>query len=530
MAGDSSTTRRDFLRQAAALGGGFLAGSGGPARAQAPAVIRREGQRPGAPFGVQAGDVSSTRGVVWSRADRPARMVVEWDTTDAFRKPRRVRGPRALEETDYTARVDLRDLPPGERIFYRVQFQDLGEPGVVGEPVIGSFRTAAVEGRDLLFAWSGDVCGQGWGIDPDRGGMRAWETMRRLEPQFFLHSGDCIYADGPIAAEVKLDDGTLWKNLVTAEKSKVAETLAELRGNYTYNLQDEHLRRFNAEVPVIAQWDDHETLNNWYPGELLDGDPRYTEKRVDVLAARARRAFLEYLPLRLNRDDAERIYRSYRYGPSLELFLLDARSYRGRNTANRQPEPGPDTAFFGSAQVRWLKERLRASRATWKVIACDMPLGLVVGDGPGMYEAVANGDGSALGRELEIAGLLRSIRDRNIRNVVWLTADVHYSAAHYYDPDKARFQEFLPFWEFVAGPLHAGTFGPGTLDDTFGPQEKFRGIPAGMKGNRPPSDGFQFFGTVRIDGQTEVMTVSLVNAAGETLYRVDLDPALGAAR
>ncbi len=45
-------------------------------------------------------------------------------------------------------------------------------------------------------------------------------------------------------------------------------------------------------MPQINQWDDHEVTNNWYPGEILD-DARYTEKRVDVLAARARQAFYE---------------------------------------------------------------------------------------------------------------------------------------------------------------------------------------------------------------------------------------------
>jgi len=53
---------------------------------------------------------------------------------------------------------------------------------------------------------------------------------------------------------------------------------------------------------------------------------------------------------------------------------------------------------------------------------------------------------------------------------VWLTADVHYTAAHWYDPSAAKFQQFDPFWEFVSGPIHAGTFGPGELDQTFGPQ------------------------------------------------------------
>ena len=66
--------------------------------------------------------------------------------------------------------------------------------------------------------------------------------------------------------EIRLPDGTMWKNLVTPEKSKVAETLDEFRGNYTYNLLDEHVRRFNAEIPQFVLWDDHEVKNNWYPG------------------------------------------------------------------------------------------------------------------------------------------------------------------------------------------------------------------------------------------------------------------------
>ena len=122
-----------------------------------------------------------------------------------------------------------------------------------------------------------------------------------------------------------------------------------------------------------------------------------------------------------------------------------------------------------------------------------MPLGLVVRDGT-LFEAVANDDpGPPLGRELEIADLLRHIRAQNIRNVVWITGDVHYCAAHHYDPSRAMFTDFGPFWEFVAGPLNAGTFGPATLDETFGPEVRFVGIPPGMKPNRPPSDGFSVF-------------------------------------
>jgi alkaline phosphatase D len=76
----------------------------------------------------------------------------------------------------------------------------------------------------------------------------------------------------------------------------------------------------------------------------------------------------------------------------------------------------------------------------------------------------------------------------------------------------------------VAGPLHAGTFGPNALDMTFGPEVKFVGIPAGMKPGRSPADGFQFFGTVTVDAKTRAATVGLHDMAGRTIYRVELEP------
>ena len=103
--------------------------------------------------------------------------------------------------------------------------------------------------------------------------MKIYETMRQVEPAFFIHSGDTIYADGPIAAEQAMPDGGIWRNLTTEAKAKVAETLAEFRGNYAYNLMDENVRRFNAAVPMLAQWDDHDVTDNWYPHEDLAGDP-----------------------------------------------------------------------------------------------------------------------------------------------------------------------------------------------------------------------------------------------------------------
>jgi alkaline phosphatase D len=183
--------------------------------------------------------------------------------------------------------------------------------------------------------------------------------------------------------------------------------------------------------------------------------------------------------------------------------------------------------------MAWLMRELAASRATWKVIASDMPIGLNVWDTISedlrYVEAVANGQSTApLGRELEIADLLRFIKSAAVANVVWLTADVHYTAAHHYDPSRARFSEFDPFWEFVSGPIHSGTFGPGELDMTFGPEVRFVKAPAPGQANLPPSAGLQFFGLVDIDAATQAMTVRLMDRDDAELWRVTLEPARSA--
>ena len=72
---------------------------------------------------------------------------------------------------------------------------------------------------------------------------------------------------------------------------------------------------------------------------------------------------------------------------------------------------------------------------------------------------------------------------------------MHYTAAHHYDPSRAAFGDFDPFWEFVAGPLNAGAFGPNALDATFGPEAVFVEPPPAP--NISPADGYQFFGAGR---------------------------------
>ncbi|GAA2117898.1 alkaline phosphatase D family protein [Actinomadura alba] len=511
--------RRTFLRTGlvagGVVGGGTILGAGASAVA-APSLVR--GGRPQLTHGVQSGDVTAHGGVVWTRSDRTARMLVDVSDRPDFKHARTIGGPLLTADTDFTGKTFLTGLPSGRQIHYRVR---LDGDRISSAPTVGGFRTPSSGSsghRDINFVWSGDLAGQGWGINPDFGGYRIFKSMAALEPDFFLCSGDFVYSDGPLTETVTLPDGRTWRNLVTAEKAKVAETLAEYRGQFRYNLLDANLRAFNAAVPTIYQWDDHEVVNNWYPGEILD-DARYTEKRVDVLAARARQATIEYTPSAI-RGANGRMYRKIEHGGLLDVFVVDMRTYKDPNGANNSTS-GP--GLLGAEQLAWLKRELRASKATWKVIAADLPIGLIVPDGTAS-EGIAQGDGGRpLGREREIADLLSYAKRHRVKNMVWLTADVHYTAAHFYDPAKAAFSDFDPFWEFVSGPLNAGAFGPNNLEGTFGPQLRFAKTPPAA--NSSPAEGFQFFGEVSIDAESKELTVRLRDLNGTVLYTTDLHPA-----
>lgn len=518
-------TRRRFLSQTTATAASLTLG-GVLAR---PALVRAA-DRPVFTHGVQSGDVDSRSAMAWTRVDRPALVAFEWSTTESFADATRLAPISALPDSDFAVKRLLTGLPADQEIFWRAVARDLHDVNATSEPIVGRLRTAPASRRSVKFVWTGDTVGQGWGIDEDRGGMRAYATMAAREPDFLLHSGDTIYADGPLKEEVELKDGSVWKNLVTPEKSKVAETLDEFRGQWKYNMLDANVRAMNAAVPTFFQWDDHEVCNNWSASKDLGADDRYTEKSVALLAARAGRAFHEMTPIRYQPEEPGRVYRTIRYGPLMEVFVLDLRSYRGPNGPSMEDEMTPDSRILGAAQLAWLKRALADSDALWKVIACDMPIGLIVWDdwaAQAGAEAVANGDdGPPKGRELEFADLLTFIKRADIKNVVWLTADVHYCAAHHYSPERAAFQDFEPFWEFVAGPIHAGTFGPNALDMTFGPEVAFAKAPTAEQGaNLPPSDGLQFFGEVEIEGASGAMTVRLIDGAGDVLYTHVLQPA-----
>jgi alkaline phosphatase D len=497
-----TVSRRDLLRgaTAVALSGcaparDVMSHGSGPAREPA--------------WGVQSGDVTASSAVVWCRADAPARMIVEWSTSPRFERLTRIDGPVVGPETDLIGKVALSALPSGTRIHYRTRFD-------TSPWIAGAFVTPARDARDVVLAWSGDTNGQGWGIDPERGGMPAYAALLARAPDLFVHCGDAIYADVPIPPTITLAGGGTWNNLVDPAKDHVAQTLDDFRGAHRYPRRSKEVRALSAAVPLFSIWDDHEVRNNWFPGEIID-DPRYTEHRVDALAIHARRAMYEYAPTLRSGP----MYRVVRWGPLLDLFLLDGRSYR---TPNEPPPPAG--ALLGAEQAAWLLDALSTSRAAWKVVACDMPIAIVAAERgktiPQANDGWANEDGPPREREVELARLLSGLRARAVKNVVWITAEAHYAAAHHLSPTRAVFKDFDPFWELVAGPMHATAFPKKPIDDTFGPEVAWSSASLDTFGS--PATGEQHFGLLRIDGRTRELMVTFVDARGRDLHRLTLHP------
>src|SRR6478736_6217321 len=176
---ERALTRRRFLGAAA---------SSAAISAIARPALSRAADRPVITHGIQSGDVSVDSAIVWARADRPSRMLVEMATSESFKTIRSAVFVDALPESDFTAKALLEGLPSGQDIFYRIRFQDLSSPTILGAPTVGRFRTAPADRRSISFVWSGDTAGQGWGIDEARGGMRTYATMLRNRPDFFIHS------------------------------------------------------------------------------------------------------------------------------------------------------------------------------------------------------------------------------------------------------------------------------------------------------------------------------------------------------
>ncbi len=227
----------------------------------------------------------------------------------------------------------VEDLPAGQDIFYRVRFRDLSHTEVSSEPVVGRFRTAPADRRDVSFVWGGDVAGQGWGINPDDGGMVTFATMAKHRPDFLLHSGDTIYADGVIQSEVKLPDGKIWKNLTVpreGESRRDARRIPRRAQVQFSRCECARLQCRGADLRAMGRSRGDEQL------VVVEGSPRRLQGAGHLPARRARRP-------RVPRDvsDAREHRRAGSRLSQAGLRAASGRLHAGRAQLSRPQRPEP---------------------------------------------------------------------------------------------------------------------------------------------------------------------------------------------
>ena len=157
----------------------------------------------------------------------------------------------------------------------------------------------------------------------------------------------------PIQEMVTAENGQIWRNIVTPEVSKVAETLAEFRGRYKYNLLDENVRRFQRRSAAnLAVGRSRSRPITGLTPKISPTTHAIPRKMCPLLISHGSRAFLEYAPMRYaGVEESERVYRHIAYGKLLDVFVIDMRSYRAGNSFNRQPQPGLETVFLGEHKL-----------------------------------------------------------------------------------------------------------------------------------------------------------------------------------
>lgn len=108
---------------------------------------------------------------------------------------------------------------------------------------------------------------------------------------------------------------------------------------------------------VASYWekDDHDTLKD---------DSWAGQKLGDLTFAEGQRIFRQQAPL------GDSIYRTFRWGKFLQVYLTDGRDFRSPNTM----KDGPEKTIWGKEQKAWLFRTLKESDAVWKVIVSPTPL------------------------------------------------------------------------------------------------------------------------------------------------------------
>jgi alkaline phosphatase D len=405
--------------------------------------------------GVASGDVTSTSAILWTRVDEAKNIHVEGWTRASLRGPAAFRGKmKTSAARDYTVKIDVGGLQPDMQYWYRFRKGNDFSP-------TGTFRTAPDPNSpaNVKFTYTGDSDGTKVNGVPTVNNFETLSAAQQENGAFWIYLGDTIYSDS------------------SHRPNGPATTLADYRAAYREARSYPNLTNLLASTSTYALMDDHEVVND-YTAETVD-PARY---------AAGREAFLEYMPIRetgLLHDPScagDPLYRTYHWGSSVDMFVLDERSCRtaeataachgdlgptlpssirtqfpfNRFLTPSPPEgcltgPGsindPARTILGPVQKAQFESDLLNSTAQYKMIVNEDPIQQLYVLPYDRWE----------GYGADRTEILNLIRNNGISNVLFLTTDMHATVKNQVFMD--RFSDFGTIAnEMVTGPIATTTY------------------------------------------------------------------------
>ncbi len=369
------------------------------------------------PLGVMAGEVTADSVVLWTSftgTTRPILRVYEVQAGGNVRvHSAQVRDAEMSDAGFIHVKVD------GLKANHVYRYRFLVDPGAANKQYrcshLGTFHSGLAAGSRATLTFAGIACtnpatGEREENDDGIGFKVLNDASKRDDLDFMLHLGDHVYADS-------------------------ANTRAEYRGVYERQWRRVGMRNLHKSTVMLEMWDDHEVHNNWSPGDTSEA--RY-------LAARG--AALEHRPMKL--ADPSKWWRSFKFGDTAELWLLDVRSERKEGSVGNPLDGSNPEQYISKKQLDWLKRGLKASTAVFKFICTPQPItnwpGVPTKDAWEKYSLqradllrFINGDTAD--------GLTKSER----RGVFFLGGDVHMGSYGHVGAPGSKFDAIR---EIVVGP------------------------------------------------------------------------------
>lgn len=297
---------------------------------------------------------------IWTRATGQFGVAIQYATRPDFADAQTTAPVATTETNDLVAKITIPNLKPDTDYWYRVKADGVDDRYA---PLPFRTRTAPNKPRPIRIAF-GSCCR----IQIDAV-QQIWDTVAATEPDLFLWLGDNIYADSD--AEAAFTD--------LYGRQRVVPGLARLA----------------ARVPQLATWDDHDFGYN----------DSFGDNPVKAMTTRVFNRW--WANPAAGSADAPGIFFRHSFGP-VDIFMLDGRTHRVAGKT-----------MLGAGQLAWLKRELKASKATFKVLA----------SGGGWSRAEAGGDSWAEYLD-ERNHILNFIRDQKITGCLGISGDVHMAEAN----------------------------------------------------------------------------------------------------